>query len=231
MIKIGSIYTSKEGLEYTILEKDGNWYIIYNKSLGLMNRVAGLRIKQGTASLYIKRGGYFTYENLEEFKKATKTRAYRCWIGIFARIGKGNYKDVTIHEDWLCFNNFLKFYDRWFREGFVLDKDLLSNGKKIYSEDTCCFIPAVLNCAIRECSVIKKDIKYPIIFMNFHTSRETLYCKDSEEKEKLFNLYRVVKIRTLVSLYDTQIRKEAVERIYKLYNTKDYGKNTDSSTL
>lgn len=231
MIKIGNTYTSKEGLEYTILEKEKNWYIIYNKSLRLMNRTSGLRIRQGTASLYIKRGGYFIFDDIEEFKKATKTRAYRCWIGIFGRIGKGNYKDVTIHKDWLCFNNFLTFYEQWYREGFVLDKDLLSNGKKIYSADTCCFIPNVLNCAIRELSTSKRNGDHPIIFMSFHTSHEMIYCKDREEKEKLFNLYRVVKIRTLVSLYDTQIRKEAIERIYQLYNIKDYGKNTDSSTL
>lgn len=231
MIKIGNTYTSKEGLEYIVLEKNKNWYIIYNKSHGLINRTLGFHIIKGTASLYMKRGGYFIFDNVEEFKKATKTQAYHCWIGIFGRIGKGNYKEVTIHKDWLCFNNFLKFYNQWYRDGFVLDKDLLSNGKKIYSANTCCFIPSVLNCAIREFSVSKRNDENPIIFMSFHTSSEILHCKDSKEKEKLFNLYRVVKIRTLVSLYDTQIRKEAIEQIYKLYNIKDYGKNTDSSTL
>lgn len=56
------------------------------------------------------------------------------------------YKDVTMCEEWKRFSVFKKWFDTNYVEGYDLDKDLLSdNGRKIYSPDTCCFIPHRLN--------------------------------------------------------------------------------------
>ena len=56
------------------------------------------------------------------------------------------YKNVTMCEEWKRFSIFKKWFDANYVEGYDLDKDLLSdNGHKVYSPDTCCFIPHNLN--------------------------------------------------------------------------------------
>jgi hypothetical protein len=58
------------------------------------------------------------------------------------------YVGCTIHEDWKYLSNFIKWVDSqpnrdW--QNCQLDKDLLFSGNKIYSPETCVFIPQKLN--------------------------------------------------------------------------------------
>lgn len=229
MVTINNIYLSIEGMEFRVLQKGSHWCTIYNEERGIMSRATAFSIEKGMARLFKNNGGYIKCKSPSEYDQLIKTPAYSCWTNMLNRVGKGRYKHVQIHEDWLSFIAFKSFYDTWYRDGFVLDKDLLSNDCKVYSKDTCCFIPSVLNTAIRECNSNTKSLSGSMTFyMSFHLGNmEVVQCKNKSERDTLYNLYRVVKIRTLLSLYDTQIRPEAVEKLYKLYSIKNYGKNTD----
>lgn len=62
------------------------------------------------------------------------------------------YTDCTVCEEWLYFSNFKKWFDEHYRwdldeKGLrpCLDKDLLVKGNKIYSPDTCIFLPNSVN--------------------------------------------------------------------------------------
>ena len=59
------------------------------------------------------------------------------------------YKGTTVSDDWLSFDNFyedikeLPNYEEWknnYGKRMMLDKDVLGNGKKHYSKETCCFL-------------------------------------------------------------------------------------------
>ena len=64
-----------------------------------------------------------------------------------------SYKDVEVCEDWLDFQNFAKwcynepYYDAVDsgEKSYCLDKDILVKGNKIYSPDSCCFVPQDVN--------------------------------------------------------------------------------------
>lgn len=82
------------------------------------------------------------------------TKAYTIWTNMFRRCydikcqeRQPTYKGITIDEEWHNFQNFAKwFYEESnYREGWELDKDLLSVDTKVYSPKTCIFIPKVLN--------------------------------------------------------------------------------------
>lgn len=55
------------------------------------------------------------------------------------------YKDCTVCDEWLLFSNFKRWFDENYIEGYALDKDILVKGNKVYSPDTCCFVPHEIN--------------------------------------------------------------------------------------
>ena len=63
------------------------------------------------------------------------------------------YKGVTVCDDWLNFQNFAgwyysqKYHDTKDHNGksYHLDKDILVKGNKVYSPETCCFVPNKIN--------------------------------------------------------------------------------------
>ena len=59
-----------------------------------------------------------------------------------------SYTDCNICEEWLDFQKFSEWFDKNYIEGYQLDKDLLFPKNKLYSPDTCCFIPQEINVSI-----------------------------------------------------------------------------------
>jgi len=99
--------------------------------------------------------------DMHDFKNETKTQEYSLWSGVLERCYSKinskylkNYKDCEASE---CFKYYSKF-KKWCNtqvgfnskddkgNSFHLDKDILIKGNKIYSEDTCCFVPQEINC-------------------------------------------------------------------------------------
>lgn len=78
-------------------------------------------------------------------------KEYLCWSDMFKRCYNENwlekhstYSEAEVCDGWLKFSNFLKWHQENYIEGWHLDKDLLGDGK-LYSPETCCFIPAYIN--------------------------------------------------------------------------------------
>lgn len=84
----------------------------------------------------------------------TITKEYSVWSKMLERCYNENYqekcpsyKGCTVSENFKNFQYFAEWCNnqRGFgNKGWELDKDILGNGK-VYSEDTCCFIPKELN--------------------------------------------------------------------------------------
>ncbi len=55
------------------------------------------------------------------------------------------YKDCLVCDEWLTFSNFKSWMETQDWEGKHLDKDLLVLGNKLYSPETCCFVPIYVN--------------------------------------------------------------------------------------
>lgn len=86
-------------------------------------------------------------------------KPYKVWYSMLNRCYSEKYqnryptyKDCTVCDEWLSFANFKKWYDENYphhleNKGIKLDldKDLLVTGNKIYSPDTCVFIPHEVN--------------------------------------------------------------------------------------
>ena len=95
---------------------------------------------------------YNVYWRDQYTNKAIICPFYKKWTAMITRCYSlsrlekyQSYKGCTVCEEWLTFSNFKAWMEKQNWEGRHLDKDFLSEGTKIYSEDTCIFISAELN--------------------------------------------------------------------------------------
>ena len=85
-----------------------------------------------------------------------KEKAYKIWNDMLARCYSYNvkhkhptYQSCICCDDWRYYSNFKKWFDEQpYRDGYHLDKDILIQDNKVYSPNTCCFVPSYINSLI-----------------------------------------------------------------------------------
>lgn len=143
-----------------------------------------------------------------------------------------SYKDVTVCDEWLNFQNFAKwcydqkFYDAVDEKGksYNLDKDILVKGNKIYSPKTCCFIPQEVNKLIVSRNKLRGN--YPVgvkylknnrkfsASLNYFAKSKHLGCFNTPEDA--FEVYKVAKelhIKDVVSKWEGKIDNMTCEAL------------------
>lgn len=78
--------------------------------------------------------------------------SYIKWVHILGRCYKASihatnptYKDCSVCDEWKIYSNFKRWYDENGVDGYDIDKDILVKGNKVYSPETCCFVPSEIN--------------------------------------------------------------------------------------
>lgn len=99
--------------------------------------------------------GYLGIGHYLSAVEGKSTKSYNAWHGMLRRVYSSDlerystYKDVTVCQEWLNFQNFAQWYEETYYEiegeQMHLDKDLKSGKSKVYSPETCLFLPQVLN--------------------------------------------------------------------------------------
>lgn len=76
-------------------------------------------------------------------------KPYYIWKSMLARCYSARksscYEGVTVCEEWHNFQNFAKWFEENYVEGYELDKDIKIRGNKLYSPETCMFVPTDQN--------------------------------------------------------------------------------------
>ena len=74
-------------------------------------------------------------------------KVYDCWSNMLRRCyctkyheKAPTYKDCTVSEEWHNYQNFAKWYEDSYIEGYHLDKDIKVEGNRVYGPDTCMFV-------------------------------------------------------------------------------------------
>ena len=83
------------------------------------------------------------------------SKCYQTWNSMLSRCYNPNnkshqktYNNCKVCEEWLTFSNFKKWFNEFYIDGYSLDKDLLIKYNRIYSPETCCFLPSEINTAL-----------------------------------------------------------------------------------
>lgn len=69
----------------------------------------------------------------------------RCYANDKSSNRRKDGKRAFLCEEWRYLSKFKEWFDENYVDGYQLDKDILSKGIKIYSPDTCCFVPQFIN--------------------------------------------------------------------------------------
>ena len=101
--------------------------------------------------------GCFDANYSRNIDKKTK-KVYSDWDNMIRRCyypkslkNRESYNGCKVCDEWLSFVNFRIWHDSNYIEGYHLDKDILVKGNKIYSPDTCCFVPQEINTLLISC--------------------------------------------------------------------------------
>src|SRR5690606_1832927 len=77
---------------------------------------------------------------------------YRTWANMIERCYSDKtqnknptYKGCSVSEEWLTFSVFKNWMEKQDWEGNQLDKDLLFEGNRLYSPETCVFVSPMVN--------------------------------------------------------------------------------------
>ena len=218
--RVGEVHTTKEGYVVEIISCTHNSCcairFLYNDFIKY--NVDFADIKRGEiknpyhASVfsigYIGEGEYKTKENYK------MTGCYRKWMGILKRAyGSTKYYEyVTVDERWHNFQNFAKWYEENWKPEYMdktwhLDKDILIKGNKVYSPDTCCFVPVEINSLFTRTN--SKRGKYPIgVCMNksngrfLATLKAKKFSKSYNTPEEAFQAYKIEKEKYITEVAD-----------------------------
>ena len=162
MPSIGSVLKNSQGLEFKVLAfvdgfcRGGKVTKIRIKFLqtGYERDVMPKEVKTGALKdlMYPSIAGV-GYVGEGAFKTLHDHRLhYQTWLDMIKRCYKPKddmtaktYKDITVCKEWYNYQNFAKWFDENYIEGFELDKDFKVLGNKVYSPTTCVFLPAEIN--------------------------------------------------------------------------------------
>ncbi len=161
---------------------------------------------------YLGEGKYKTKENGE------KTKCYNVWHDMLKRCysekchkKQPTYKNCKVSEEFHNFQNFSYwYYDNYYEiegERMCLDKDILHKGNKIYSPDTCVFVPYNINTLFTKNDKFRGE--YPL-GVCYHHDRD----KKFSARCSVYNFEENKKKQIHLGYYDTP--QEAFE-VYKQY--------------
>lgn len=156
------------------------------------------------------------------------TKSGTIWSGVIRRCYNEkernkfpSYIGVTICEEWKCFQNFAKWFEDNYIEGFHVDKDILIKGNKIYSPETCCFVPSEVNCIFTKSDKARGNLP---IGVSLHKggkfqakmlkNKKQCYLGLFDTVEEAFQVYKTAKelwIKEVAKIWKSQI----TERCYQ----------------
>ena len=164
-----------------------------------------------------------------------KSILHRCYSEKSLRKNK-SYEDAFVSNEFLCFQN----YAQWRSENYYevpgermhLDKDILCKGNKVYSRETCIFVPQRINNLF-----IKRDRfrgKNPIGVAPNLSGNYQAYCNNGygklvylgsySSREEAFKVYKEYKervIKEVIDSYEGKIPEPFYSRLREaMYNYK-----------
>lgn len=110
--------------------------------------------------------------------------AYSAWLNMVRRACdqkfhavNPTYIGVTVCEEWHSFRAFRAWWLDNYREGWQLDKDMLSPGNREYGPDACIYVPQSLNTFTTDSAASRGELPIGVSFCK-QTGKYKSYCRN-----------------------------------------------------
>lgn len=193
--------------------------------------------------------GVGIYDGLKG-KANNKNKMYQLWSSMLKRCysekfleNHPSYIETLVCDEWKYYSKFEEWAKEHYIDNYQLDKDLISGDRKIYSPDTCSFVPKELNTCILESN---SNTEYPIgvyyqqkaknrpnELLNPYRARIVKYgivhnlgyYKTPEEAHKEWQIAKISYFNELIYFYTGKVHKKVLDglqrRIVMLQNDID----------
>ena len=101
-------------------------------------------------------------------------RVYHIWNNMLQRCYNENlrskhttYSDCEVSDDFKYYSKFKEWAEKqvgYTKEGWALDKDILVKGNKVYSAETCCFVPQEINSLIISANAARGELPVGVYY-------------------------------------------------------------------
>lgn len=235
--RVGEVRTMNCGEEAKIIKYNSarDIDVMFIKTNEIIRNVLYSNFKKG----YIK--SHFTPtvygvgiigEEIEAIKNNKIDKCYDTWRQMLRRCYADNkryitYKDCEVCEEWKYYPNFkewfIKNYYEIENEMMCLDKDILIKGNKIYSPNTCIFVPSSINILFtkrqrfRGTELIGVSLKEDKYQANVSYKGKNIFLGYFDNELDAFICYKSAKediIKKIADEYKEKIPNELYEALY-----------------
>jgi len=223
---LNKTFQNKYGENYTVIEyfTGMNLTVKFDKTLNsdieiIKYKVSTKQIKDGivlnkNSKSLISRSTNIGFVGIGKYNCTDNKKCFYLWSSILFRCYDKQEKHIktlisydgcSVDEKWHNFQNFAEWFYNNYVEGFELDKDIIKKRNKIYSEETCCFVPHEINMIFLKqkksrglypigVSKIQKKLKNKYISQTCNCGK-VVYLGSFNSPEEAFNAYKLYKER------------------------------------
>jgi hypothetical protein len=135
------------------------------------------------------------------------------------------YAECTVCDEWHCYQTFAKWYEENYYiidgERIHLDKDILVKGNKVYSPETCMFVPQRINMMFMDKSrVVDSDLPTGIRrsangFTTMYNTKWLGICKTLDDAISIYNIEKRIHIKQIIEEYGNKLPSKVRSALLK----------------
>ena len=210
-------------------------YVVFDQT-GFETVTTLQRLKQGTVTdLLAPNFSGVGFRGVGEYKtmiNGVRPQYYIRWAGMISRCyadagrkANPSYSESVIESKWYNLQNYAEWYVNhpYRNDSWEIDKDILVKGNKIYSEDTCVFVPKYINTMFTKCDKWRGDLPIGVHRVG-KTECYKMMCGDGTPKrvvisgfktpEDAFYAYKGTK-ENVIKMYAEKYKDNLEPRAYK----------------
>ena len=149
-------------------------------------------------------------------------KSYKIWTGVIKRCydektlkKSPSYKDCYVCDEWKYFSVFKEWFDKHYIEGYQLDKDILIQDNRVYSPNTCCFVPQRINTILLDCKAARGKYKRGVSYCKRNNKYIASVCDNGKHKHLGYFTTEEEAYREYCKHKKEIIRNTALEYLHK----------------